>query len=195
MAFSLYPAYFRLQYSVAGSLHFMNVPIMNLEVLAPADAITVYPHLGLPISLDDMVNGFVDLLAPFYVAADTFDRYEVFTLASPTSDPISRGLVTLTAKVGTGDAGDLGWKGAVQTTITIRSANNGIFRLQLMESGSFDDFSLVTNLATIPAVEDLVNFVCDESNGFRARDGGQPTTFLQMAKTLNEKLRRQRRLV
>jgi len=188
MANTLYPAYVRLDYTTVFGQHSMNIPVNEVTPGATFGDNTVESWEAGAINLSTMINGLIDLLKPFYTEDDSFDLKTLFTLATPASDPVWRNQVSLVASVGTGT--DIGWQKAVQTTVSIRSTEGGVFRVQMMDSGSFDEWNKLTNLSTIPAVEDIVEYVSDPENGFRARDGGRPAAFIEMSKTLNEQLRK-----
>lgn len=188
MANTLYPAYVRVDYTTVFGQHSMNIPVNEVTPGATFGENTVASWDAGDINLSAMITDFIELLIPFYTEDDSFDLKTLFTLATPTSDPVWRNQVGLVGVVGTG--ADIGWQKAVQTTISIRSTEGGVFRVQMMDSGSFDDWNKLTNLATIPAVQDIVDFVTDPANGFRARDGGRPAAFIEMSKTLNEQLRK-----
>jgi hypothetical protein len=95
---------------------------------------------------------------------------------------------------GVGSAPTPGWYKAVQKTFTFRTNEFGTSKLVLLDAASFNTFNKQTTLSS-GGPEDLLRDYLGSADGWLlGRDGGKPTTFLQIAVTLNEKLRRSYRM-
>lgn len=138
-----------------------------------------------------MVENFIDIIAPFYPASYTFDGYTIYTMDTPTSPAIPR-VQTALAVVGTN--GTPGNTKAVQATWTWKTTLGGIFKVVNLDMGNNNSFERVTLSGLGAAGLALVAEVQSDGNGWAGRDGGQPTFFLQVSYTMNEKLRRAYRM-
>jgi hypothetical protein len=79
-------------------------------------------------------------------------------------------------------------------TVNFRTSLFGKAKLVLLDFSALDDWSKVRTLPGSGALFDLVGEFTASTNGWQGQDNGQPTTFVSVTRTLNEKLRRSYRL-
>jgi len=182
---SLAPAFFELEYHSAYGPHTQRVPTLDWN-----EDDTFDTWVSGSISSATMISGFVDLLLPFYPDTVVFDRYTVFTKEDATAPDVPRQAGVFTGKIGTAD--DAGWTKAVQLTMSLRSTSFGLVKYEFLDGASGDNYDPIQ----VPDSDmtALLAYVSDNDNGFSAQDNGKPLTFLQLTKTLNEKLRKAYRM-
>lgn len=189
MANSLSPAFVRLFYHSEFASHTMTLP-----TTAWNDVISVGGHgqfdawSGGGRDADDMIKDLVDKLKAFFDASVIFDNYIIYTKADAEAPELPVTGNSL-AVVGTNPAP--GWFKAVQATWSFRTTAFGDSKLTLLDAASGDDFDKITNITGITAAEALRDEWQFDGNGWSGRDNNRPTTFVQIAYTLNEKLRRE----
>ena len=190
---SLYPAAVRINYSSAYSVHSMTLP--SVPVLGGDIGVGGYQFtlrgLAAPVNCDAAINDFIDVLKPLMGTDTTFIDYVLFQYATPTSKgvPVSSQPIN---KVGTG--GIITWRKAVQQTWTWRTDEFGIFKMVLLDVPSGNTFDKIPTTAGDARQAALSDYVTAPVTWLAGRDGGRPNTFLQVAVTLNEKLRRAYRM-
>jgi hypothetical protein len=137
---------------------------------------------------DDMIEEFVDLQAPFFPTSYAWDYFTIYsqpTIADPAIPVIGKVLT----QVGTAGAG--GEIKATQATWSFKTTTGGLFKLVQLDLKAAAGFTKTTPTTLTVDAQNLVDAVQDQANGWSGRDGARPSFFLQIAYTLNEKLRRQ----
>jgi len=188
---SLAPSFFRLEYHSEFGPHTQTVPTLQWNDVASTNAFGKFNNWSAgQVDALDMITDMVDAMLPFYPPSVIFDRFTIFTQASPDDDALPQTTSTFTGKVGTGD-GDT-WYKAVQLTLTMRTSNFGIAKYVFLDAESANDFDKIqTAGADILA---FINVVNADANGFSGLDNGQPAAYLGVTKTLNERLRKSYRM-
>lgn len=187
MANSLYPAYVEINYQSAFGVHQMRLPTRAFNV-ANNEFST---WSGGVIDATVMIAELVDDMAEFFAPTTEFTDYIIYTLATPTSDaePVaSAPLATPGVSVGTG------WSKAIQQTFTFRTTEFGISKLVFLDPVTSNNFDRVTDGSTPAALAALIADWTKETAAWSGRDNARPATFVQIAYTLNEKLRREYRM-
>src|SRR5258707_7099395 len=89
MANSLSPAYVNLEYTTSFGPHNALLPIRDTPIFADDPELTTVENWdGVQVSLSDMIVTLVTALAKYFLPADAFTSYTVWTLLTPTSDPV-----------------------------------------------------------------------------------------------------------
>lgn len=185
---SLHPSFVRIHYHSPFGLHVMTLPTLQFTNVAPGVAgdFETWDEVGKDAI--DMVTELVTELCDQYQEEDiTFDSFDVFNMATPTSDPEWRYGGTL-AMDGTGVA-LTGWRQATQATFTFRTTLGGIMRLVLLDKPTNNAFGRYT----VPGAPELaiINEITSDGNGWAGRDGGQPLVFKNVTVKTNDRLRRE----
>lgn len=182
---SLSPAFVVLNYHSDYGAHKQTLPTKTYNPGSPG---TFDTWSGSTIDASDMVNDFVDLIAPFFPATVNFDYFEIFTKATPTSDSVLRHSEVL-SQVGTNATP--GWSKATEAVWTFKTTLNGLYKITMLDVGNNNSWDKATfsDLAgdSLAFVQYLVN---DTTHGWSGRDDGDPATFLQISYGLNKALRR-----
>jgi len=186
--FSLAPAFVVVEYHSAFGPHQATYPTLGWDDAIVAGGHGVFKdHLGVDRDSDDMIKDLVNKLKAFFSADVLFDNYIIYN--QPDADDIPQPVTgNSLAIAGTNVAP--GWEKATQNTWSFRTEFFNLSKLVLLDSATADNFDRITNITGITAAEDLVTEWTSTANGWAGRDGGRPTTFIQIAVTLNEKLRR-----
>jgi len=194
MANSLYPAYVELEYTSKFGPHSAIFPLRAEPAFGSAPAETTVESWDSDnVDLYTMVTNLTNALANYYDEDDAFTLYSTWTLETPTSDPVFRETYRFPIPiVGGGTA--IGWQKAVQSTHTFRTSLGGISKLVCLDAGSFDAWDKQVDPTGSADLLAIIEEWSSGDNAWAGRDGGQPTTFLQLTKTLNEKLRRAYRM-
>ena len=190
---SLYPAFVRIDYTSEHGPHSMTIPSVEVAPTTLGGDIYqfVLPSPLLPAQVDSAVEDFVNVIKPFFIPSTVFNAYTLFMMDDPDSDPSP---VESNALNIVGTAGTSSWEKAVQWTITWRTTEFGLFKLVLLDAISNNDFDKITDADADVGLDPVNDYVTASVSWLRGRDGGRPNTFLQAAKTLNEKLRRSYRM-
>jgi len=143
------------------------------------------------IDADNMINDLLDGYVGFFRDTVAFQRYTIFTLATPLADPVPRYSAALTQE---GTDATPTWDQAVQRTINARTESFGLAKLVMLDSESDALFGKVTTLPGSGTLFDLMAQWTSDEEGWSGRDGSRPNTFISMTVTLNEKLRRAYRM-
>lgn len=189
---SLSPAFFRMFYSVANLIHVQTMPTRAWS--APSEGHpqgTFINWVDTQIDADDMIQAYAALLTQFFNDSGNLDSYVIFTQADAEADPLPR--VQNTIDIPGVNASD-SWFQAVQQTWSYRDTEFHKFKLVMLEVPTDDVFSKVTALPGPGAFADLDEFVTSENQSFSSRWGKRPSGFISITTTLNEKLRKERRL-
>lgn len=188
---SLSPGYTFIEYHSRFGPHTMTIPNNQFENPGvAANLLTCEAWDDSSRLWADMVNDLVTEMLPRFAEDVEFDRATAFTKASPSAVSIPIGSITL-ALAGSADVP--GWDNCTQETIIIRDNSAKLSKLVLLDFASGNDFAKYTNAAAI-GVNGIVAQMVADTNAWRSRQEGQPTTFVARTATLNEALRQQRRI-
>ena len=187
---SLYPASLRIDYQSAYGLHSMTMPTAKI-ILDGGQYKFLKEDLTIIGVVDTLVTAYVNVLKTFFPAGVTFIGWQAFTYATPTSSavPFISGTLGI---VGTSAAGANVEVKATQATYTWRTSEFGIFKVVMLDR-VIGGYEKIVNPAD-SQVSTLHAIVAGANTWLRGRDGGLPQTFLQVAFTLNEKLRKSYRM-
>lgn len=148
-----------------------------------------HPWVGPDIGANEMIDGYINLLKACYDADTHFDRWEIWTKATPTSIPVLRVVKPISV---TGTGVFTGWNEAVQDTITLRAASdNSEFKLIFLDVFTDNNFGKYYDLSGNPAALAVVNYIMEDTQAWQTRKGAQPTIIRSSVITLNERLRRE----
>jgi hypothetical protein len=190
--YSLAPAFFIISSHNVWAPHKMTVPVRawgDNVVAGGSGTFTNWEDDG--IDADAMIQAFCALLQPVFPTDWTFDSYTIYTKAdeeSP-SNPVAFKEIALDGE------NVAAYVPATQSTWSFRTENLNRWKLVFL------DLPVPTGFAkTLPADltadgEAIVDFVTDTANAFSGRDNSRPIGFISATATLNEKLRREYRLV
>ena len=190
---SLSPAFVRIDSTSAYGPHSMTIPSVPVIAAVGGGSPYVFDLRGAAIDVPvaGAVEDFVDVIKTLFPASYTFLSWTLFTQADEDAKPLPVEAGNLNVA---GTHAGTGWDKAVQYTITWRTDTFGIFKLVLLDAESGNVFDKVTNLTGETELSAINDYVTDDVTWIAGRDGGRPNTFLQVAKTLNEKLRRSYRM-
>lgn len=186
---SLSPAFVKINYASAFGAHVQTLPSVPLiaGAYAPTGYAFVLRGLEVPVAVDDAVTDFVNLERAFFPSSVIFTDATVYSQPSPSDVPVPVASFPL-GIAGTNAA--VGWSKAVQLTLTFRASDFTLFKLVELDAESYNLFDKTTDKTERPELEAIVDYVTADASWLASRGGGKPSTFLQEAKTLNEKLRR-----
>lgn len=194
MANSLYPAYINLEYTTSFGPHNAILPLRDTPIFDDDPELTTVENWdGAQMPLSDMVVTLVTALAEYFLPADAFTSYTVWTLATPTSDPVFAQTLRFDPPI-VGTGATIGWQKATQLTHTFRTDLGGVSKLVMLDAGSFNAWNKQVDPTGSADLLAVIAAWTDNANAFAGRDGGRPSTFMQLTKTLNEKLRRAYRM-
>lgn len=185
---SLYPSFVRIFYHSQFGSHVMTLPTLQYSSAAIGTLGEFATWDAGSTDADEMINALVDDIAGLYVEDETtFDNYEIFNMATPTSDPTWQygGTLGVTGTL----ASAVGWREAVQCTYTFRTSLGGIARLVLLDRPTENVFARLTTLSAPEAL--IATELGSTARGWAGRDGGQFAVFKNQTITLNERLRRE----
>jgi len=188
MPASLFPAFVKIEYQSANAPHVMSLPTLAWNDPLDGSDGTFDTHGASTVDADTMINDLVDEIAKFYTSGLSFTGYTIFTLPSMTGDPLPKYSAQL-SQVGVTTSST--WQKAVQITMTARTSAFGVAKIVMLDAISENNWDRITVLPGSGNVATLWAEWSDVTNGWAGRDNGRPATFLQVSKTLNEKLRRQ----
>lgn len=166
-------------------LDFLNLPAVG----SPFSAWPTVLGSGAAGTLDTAANDLLDLLLPFWRPTTEFSRVELWRYgAEPSTDKTFQAVLDL-AEPGTSAAGvDVA---AQQETMTLRTVNGGIMRVQLMEPVS--SLTSRQNPPFSPAHFDaLRSYLVGTAHPFVGRDDSRPLAAIAWGSGQNEKLFRKR---
>lgn len=186
MANSLYPAFVQIAYHSAYAPHVMTIPT---KAWTPdADYGLFETWAGGTIAADDMVENLILVMKPFFPATVIFDSFTIFTMDTPTSPAVPREFKTNNEP---GTNATPGNSKAVQATWSFKTEENGIAKVVMLDMGNNNSFERVTQANVGASGLAFIAELTADTNGWSGRDNAQPTFFLQVSYTINEKLRRQ----
>jgi hypothetical protein len=186
---SLYPAFVKIDYHSEFGAHTMTLPTLAWNDTPNVGGSGSFENwVAGDADADAMILGLITVLVPFWKADTTFDVYTIYTMDSPEASPTP---VASKAIDEPGTSIQTAWSKAVQTTFTFRTSLFGIMKLVMLDAPSGGLFDKFTTFSASPEAEDIRDVFNDEDFGWAGRDGGRVNTLLQIAYTLNEKLRRE----
>lgn len=185
-----YPSFVKIFYHSEFAPHVMTLPARTW--VAPATGHTsgfFEPWVGANIDADTMIMDFINQAALVYDPDVAFDRYEIWTKATPTGIPTLRVVVPIAV---TGSAAAVGWNEAVQVTVTTRSlTDNSMLRLVLLDVFTDNFFGKEFDISGSAALQTLVDQLLADANAWQTRKGSQATIIRSATTTLNNRLRRE----
>lgn len=164
---SLYPGYIRIFYNANGHPHRLVQPVI------PVASGSTWKLTAKVTPANDWdpwtgwVTAFITAYKAFFPAATSFDAAELWTLPTPTGDPVFREIFSI-GVVGTNATGS---QANAQLVMTMRSFLGGLYRVFMMEG------SVVVNtkiLYPFPAgsYKTLSDLLIGSTSAVIARDGG-----------------------
>lgn len=185
---SLDPAYVQIDWHSPYAPHRMTLPTV---AWSPVNALlghtgTYINWLGATLDADVAINALVTLLAAEYNSDTVFDRYTIYTKASPTAESVPVIAENL-AVAGSGTF--TGWSEAVQATIFMRDTAFKPTKLVLLDKPTDNAFGRYYVLDT-PSVP-LVALWMSTAGIWSSRAGNRPNVFKNVTVTLNKRLRRE----
>lgn len=194
MTSSLFPGFIRVEYQSNGHLHEQVLPVKPFENITGGFGVEKPISPAQYANWKDAVDAYIGIMKAFFVAGDTILSASLWTLDSPTADPLFVDEYSL-AVVGTGTS-------AVtpnsQLTVSARTNAGGLLRFYFME-GSFSVNTkatppsyagLGTTATPASAMAALRTFVIGTDNFIFGRDGGRPISFLRAFGKVNDILRK-----
>lgn len=186
----LFPSYFVVNYSSAYGVHRQVVPTSQWSD-SGGDFGSFVAWAGGGVDAESMIDAFVAAQAAFFLGTVNFFSWEIFDLATPTTAP----LLVMAKNIDVdGTSGLAGWTKAAQATWSLKSDLGGDIRYVMLDVATGNAWDKITSASVSADQTAFLDLVTDDANGFAGRDGGRPNFFLQIAFTLNEKLRREYRM-
>lgn len=188
----LYPSFVKIDYHTKYAPHVQIIPTRQIQGIGgPVGSLFFETWGGGSVPATDMINDFVDLLAPFQDADCDWDLMTFFNV--PTVDGPSQpvGIAAIVASgtnVGTGVP-------AAQSNFTFRTDAFGLLKIVLLDTIPTVGFLPVNPVGAGTPIINLQDFMASDDTAFQGRDGGRPTVFSRATYTLNEKLRKEYNLV
>lgn len=186
MVNSLSPAFVQIQYHSAYAPHVMTLP--TLEWTPDADYGLFATWGAGTIAADDMIESLILKMVPFFPSTVVFDSWTIYTMADVEAQAIPRAFKTNNEP---GTNATPGQTKAVQATWTFKTSEGGISKVVMLDMGNNNSFERVTQATVGGDGQAFIDEWTADTNGWSGRDNAQPVFFLQVAYTLNEKLRRE----
>jgi hypothetical protein len=191
---SLYPAFIELEYSTPYGEHVMTIPIRAVPDFESDPALTICENWDATTSVvSTTVANLCAQFANFYTDDSQFNLYSIWTMADSEAIPEFAETYRFTTPI-QGSSASTTWKKAAQNTFTFRTADGGISKVTLLDSLSFNLWDKQTDPTGSTDVLAVIDAWTDTNAFFAGRDNARPSAFLQLTKTLNEKLRRAYRM-
>lgn len=173
---------------VLGHRHTIDVRLaLEPEVGQSFNDISTQAHNGTTPTLQTVTVAWGDLIRALYPATADFGTVELWKYPSEGYDAQFVSVYTLGAP-GTG-VGTM--QPAQQFTMTLRSANGGIMRVQLMESVAGGE-AVVSYPFPAGQGQNIANYLTGLTHPFVARDDSRPVGAIKYGTGQNEKLWRKR---
>jgi hypothetical protein len=181
---SLYPGFVKVYYQSAGHPHVMTLPCKPFLGIDGRWWLE-QKQGGAGDSFENLVTPFVTALKPSLHTASSILSAELYSMATPTSEPQWRESVSINT-AGTNATAATPY---AQQTITFRSANGGIFRLVIMEGGG-----ITVNGEAFPPFAGntgtIATYLMGNSSWICARDGGWLIAGVRSLTKTNDALRK-----
>jgi len=185
----LFPGFVVIDYHSAFGGHKMTLPTRQWDDTVVAGGHGAFQDwTSNPRDADDMVKDLVALFAPFFKADTTFDQYTIYSFADEDGDPLPVSANSLGID---GTSVQTAWSKAVQTTFSIRTADFNQMKLVFLDAPNNNLFDKILSFDTSPEAEAIMGALSDTTNAWSGRDNARPANLVQIAYTLNEKLRRE----
>lgn len=187
--FSLYPAFFRMDYRTRFAPHTQTVPLLGWNPASTGHLLgTLLNHNGVQIDASDFFDAWGAITKPFWPSTTTLGQITVYTMAAAVSPAIARAGKDL-ALVGTN--ANTGWDEAVQCTITQRTSLFNKAKYIFLDTPSDNDFNKYISTTGLSSVfTNFIAFCQDADNPVCGRDRGQPNLFVSLIHELNDGLRK-----
>lgn len=190
---SLSPAFVRIEYQTLYAPHTMTIPSVPLIDAIDPEEPPFFDLRGAAIDVQasDAVEDFVDVLKNMCTLGTSFQSYTIFKQPTPEDVPQPVYSAALT-QVGVLDNDPL--SKAMQQTFSFRATDFTIYKLVVLDQRPMMGTGRVVGTLGNLAYQAVVDYIKSDVTWFASRGGGRPATFLQLATTLNEKLRRSYRM-
>lgn len=185
-AYALDPAFVQIQYHSAYAPHVMTLPTTAWTPDANYGLFETWG--GGTKAADDMIEELILLMCPFFPSTVEFDYWTIYTMASPTSPAIPR-VGAASGEPGTAVAP--GSTKATQATWSFKTEGGNLSKVVMLDLNTNNSFEKVTPGELAGASAAFVAKWTADTEGWSGRDNTQPSFFLQIAYTINEKLRRE----
>ena len=188
MANSLSPAFVKINYTSPYGAHTMTIPTVPLNNVGVVNTPPNFDLRGAAVDVDAdaAIRAFLALLKVYAPTNITFVDYVIYSQPTTSDAP----LPVYSESLGiTGDTTANIASKACQQTMTFRADNFTLYKFVMLDfvpALGFEKQVTITN----PNLEAVRAYIVADVTWFASRGGGRPNTFLQMATTLNEKLRR-----
>jgi hypothetical protein len=136
----------------------------------------------------DMIEDLIALFVPFFLPSYNFDFYTIYTMASPTAEPVP---VFTDSLNNPGTSIETEWAKAVQTTFSFGTEAFGQAKLIFLDAPAAAGFDKILSFGASAEALAILDMLKDEDRGWQARDQSRITVLKQITYTLNEKLRRE----
>jgi hypothetical protein len=189
---SLSPAFVKIDYTSVYAPHVMTVPSVPL-IPAVGDAPPYFDLRGaeIDVNADTAIRDYVAVLADLALGTMVFNSYTIFSQPEVGDTPVPVWSAPLNV-VGTNPSAAAPVK-ACQQTYSFRATDFTIFKVVLLDFPPMSGFDRTTAPASVLQTN-LIDYVTADETWIASRGGGRPNVFLQLATTLNEKLRRSYRM-
>lgn len=180
---SLYPGFVKLFYNSNGHEHVQTIPVQPYIGVGGGWWLTRKD--GTPGSVwTTQIVTYATLLRPYFHSSSAINRAELWTMASPTSDPVYRETHTI-ALAGTSATAPTPY---LQRSVTYRAQLGGLYRWMLMETSEVMNAELYppfsgTDLAMANYLTGGTSIVC-------ARDGSFLVVPIRLLTKTNDQLRK-----
>lgn len=191
-AYSLDPAWVRLDYhSIYGS-HVMLIPTLDWVATPVTGTMGSYISWSTtPRDGEAMIDDMVTVLADLHVATTSFDLATVYQQASPTSPAFIRAFKALAVA---GTAGAIGAAKAIQSQLNMRTTLGGPFKLTLLDASALNiQMDKIKPLGFTAEISALSQEAASPSNAWAGRDNTRPNAGLSWTMTESNALRRRYR--
>lgn len=185
---SLYPGFIRLEYQTPGGKHIQVIPCMPV---LDAGAWKLTPKSGALIAHATAIATYVALLQPVTANLTTFISSQIWTLLTPTSDPVfvEENIINLAGTDATA------YTPLLQNVVTFRTLVGGLYRHYWLEGTDLTP-NLVfkgPNFANAAWLA-IINYIKGDTGFFRGRDGGVIIGAIRQVTKTNDAIRTRRLL-
>lgn len=187
------PAFIQLDYHSPYAPHKQQLCLKDWFPVSSGHPMgTCTAHDNTSVDLADMINNLVDVMAPFALSDTSWDLATVYTQAAATGPAFPQASMALTQ---VGSSPGAAPRKATEVTFVMRTASFGIVKMVLLDvpvNTNFDpvlngDFS-ATDLAFLDEFE-------APQNAWVGMDNSKPQTGIKKTFNLNQKLRKEYRMV
>lgn len=186
----LYPAYVAIDYHSTFAPHLATIPTRAWNPFAGTGGQGGYEAWdSSDCDAIAMVEDLVDAFLPCCSAELVFDKWTVYTLATPDAPPLPRAGGVFVGKAGTD--GTPGWFGAVQLTYTFYDTAFETAKLILLDAASNNGFA-PRDIGTLSA--DLlgpVTALTTTTSAWASRAENRPAVLRSCRFTINNKLQKE----